>query len=197
MARRYILASASDYAQAHNLSKRRAQEKLRGGSVPGARKVGGKWFVPLTTTEYARATGISERSARRRGVSIDARDPYSTAQLELAYPSELDGNGLVPLSSHIPSKNLLTAFQYQFAAYVLMLPPEGAPYHDWLYSHPIRSSRRLSKADLRSVPVGGGRRLTPEEIVRRDNPPGDFGIGSAPFDYEILKITLIARRKVA
>lgn len=64
---KFLKGTIAEYAAALGLTKRKAQERARAGEVPGARKVGGQWQVPLTTRQAADARGISQRTAQRQG----------------------------------------------------------------------------------------------------------------------------------
>lgn len=70
--RKYLAGKLKELATARGISSRKAAEMARRGEIPGARKVGNRWQVPLTTQEAAAARGISVRTAQRQAQSYNS-----------------------------------------------------------------------------------------------------------------------------
>lgn len=83
--RKYLLAGVRLLARAFGISERAARRKA--ATMPGARKVGGQWVVPVDTDTYARGEGVSRRTAQRRGTpAASPTDPAIQSQMPTGLP---------------------------------------------------------------------------------------------------------------
>lgn len=84
--RKYLVAGVKLLARALGISERAARR--RAASMPGARKVGGTWHVPVDTDTYARGAGVSRRTAQRRGTAASSpTDPVIQSQMPTGLPA--------------------------------------------------------------------------------------------------------------
>lgn len=84
--RKYLLAGVRLLAKAFGISERAARRKA--ATMPGARKVGGQWVVPVDTDTYARGEGVSRRTAQRRGTpAASPTDPAIQSQMPTGLPA--------------------------------------------------------------------------------------------------------------
>lgn len=117
--RKYLLAGVELLARALGISTRAARR--RAAAMPGARKVGGAWVVPVDTDTYARGAGVSRRTAQRRGTAAASpTDPAIQSQM----PTGLPARGFLKYV-HVDPKRMVAPvirpFQHQGYAWVRFL----------------------------------------------------------------------------
>ncbi len=166
--RSFSIGTLGAYAQAKGMSINVARRLAREDRLPGANKVNGRWYVPVTNQELKR--GGNKMSVR----TIKGMDRNDLV-VQAAMPSNIDGRGSLPDSEYRKSKNSLPLgkrYSYQFVAIVRMKSSGDVIY---LRTESVMSSSKVDRATLR------------REGVKEFN----YKYGGSPF--EILWMGAIAR----
>jgi hypothetical protein len=118
--RYWTVGTAKDYAKLHGISVRTAQKRM--AAQPGGYKTGRGWRIPMLSTDYAKATGISTKQARAKGVKASGPTDLS---IKAKILPPLTSRRIVPWTQVTPDRMFglgkLSSAQYQYQGAAIVL----------------------------------------------------------------------------